>query len=156
MAEQNEEPKPQEEGGDEQAGDSVDLANVSPKISQILELVEGLTLLEAAELVKAFEKKFGVSAAPVAVAAGAAGAAGLEEGAEEEVEQTEFDVILVEIGPQKIQVIKAVRAETNLGLKEAKALVDEAPKPVKEQVSKEEAEKTREVLEAAGAKAEIK
>ena len=157
MAEENEAAKAEDAGSEGDASESVDLANVSPKIAQILELVEGLTLLEAAELVKAFEVKFGVSAAPVAVAAGA-GAAAADDGgaADEEVEQTEFDVILVEVGPQKIQVIKAVRAETNLGLKEAKALVDEAPKPVKEGVPKEEAEKTREALVAAGATAEVK
>ena len=126
------------------------------KRSLVLEIVGGLTMLEASELVKDFEAKFGVSAAAMAVAPAAAGAA-VEGDADEEaeVEKTAFDVILKEIGDKKIQVIKAVRAETSLGLKEAKALVDEAPKAVKEGVSKEEAEKVQAALEEAGAVVEI-
>lgn len=126
------------------------------KITQVLELVEGMSLLEASQLVKAFEQKFGVSASAVMAApAGAVAAGGADGGAAQE-EQTEFDVVLKEVGPNKIQVIKAVRAETSLGLKEAKALVDGAPKPVKEGVAKEEAEKAKKALEDAGAVAELK
>jgi len=117
--------------------------------------VAGMTLLEASQLVKAFEQKFGVSAAAVAaVPAGAAVAAESKAPAAEE--KSAFDVILKEGGANKIQVIKAVRAETNLGLKEAKDLVEGAPKTVKEGVSKEDAEKIKKALEAAGAKVEIK
>ena len=127
----------------------------SPKITEILDKVSSLTLLEAAELVKAFEVKFGVSAAPVAVAAVGGPGAG-EAKAEEAEEQVEFTVELKEIGPNKIGVIKAVRTLTTLGLKEAKALVDSAPKAVKEHVSKDEAEKAKAELEKAGAVAVIK
>ena len=127
----------------------------SGKIAQVLDMVAGMTLLEASQLVKAFEQKFGVSAAAVAaVPAGAAVAAESKAPAAEE--KTAFDVILKEGGANKIQVIKAVRAETNLGLKEAKDLVEGAPKTVKEGVSKEDAEKIKKALEAAGAKVEIK
>ena len=127
----------------------------SGKIAQVLDLVAGMTLLEASQLVKAFEQKFGVSAAAVAaVPAGAAVAAESKAPAAEE--KSAFDVILKEGGANKIQVIKAVRAETNLGLKEAKDLVEGAPKTVKEGVSKEDAEKIKKALEAAGAKVEIK
>ena len=127
----------------------------SGKIAQVLDMVAGMTLLEAAQLVKAFEQKFGVSAAAVAaVPSGAAAAAESKAPAAEE--KLTFDVILKDGGANKIQVIKAVRAETNLGLKEAKDLVEGAPKTVKEGVSKEDAEKIRKALEAAGAKVEIK
>jgi len=127
----------------------------SGKIAQVLDLVAGMTLLEAAQLVKAFEQKFGVSAA--AVTAMPVGAAVAAEGKAPAVEEkTAFDVILKDGGANKIQVIKAVRAETNLGLKEAKDLVEGAPKAVKEGVSKEDAEKIKKSLEAAGAKVEIK
>ncbi|MCP5003622.1 MAG: 50S ribosomal protein L7/L12 [Planctomycetes bacterium] len=112
-----------------------------------------MSLLEASQLVKAFEKKFGVSASAAMAAPAAAPAAG--GGAEAAEEKTSFDVVLKEIGPNKIQVIKAVRAETDLGLKEAKALVDSAPKPVKEGVSKEEAEKIKKSIEEAGAVVEL-
>ena len=124
------------------------------KITQVLELVEGMSLLEASQLVKAFEEKFGVSASAVmaAPAAGMAAAGGGEAAAEE---KSEFDVVLKEVGANKIQVIKAVRAETALGLKEAKALVDGAPKAIKEGVSKEEAEKIKKALEDAGAVVEL-
>ncbi|MBT3355128.1 MAG: 50S ribosomal protein L7/L12 [Candidatus Scalindua sp.] len=124
------------------------------KITQVLELVEGMSLLEASQLVKAFEEKFGVSASAVMAApAGGMAAAGGGEAAAEE--KTEFDVVLKEVGANKIQVIKAVRAETALGLKEAKALVDAAPKAIKEAVAKEEAEKIKKALEDAGAVVEL-
>lgn len=122
-------------------------------VETILESIEKLTLLEAAELVKAMEEKFGVSAAaPVAVAA-AAPAAAAEGGADEASEVT---VVLAEAGANKIAVLKEVRAITGLGLKEAKELVDGAPKPIKENVKKEDAEAMKKQLEAAGAKVEIK
>ncbi|OPX25352.1 MAG: 50S ribosomal protein L7/L12 [Candidatus Latescibacteria bacterium 4484_107] len=122
------------------------------KIEEILAAIEQLTVLELHELVKALEEKFGVSAAAVPAVVQAAGPA-----AEEEVEeQTEFDVILKEIGAKKIQVIKVVRAVTGLGLKEAKAVVDEAPRPVKEGISKEEAEEVKAKLEEVGATVEVK
>lgn len=117
-------------------------------------VVENMTVLGLSQLVKDLEEKFGVSAAaPAAMMVAAAGGGG---GDDEPVEKTAFDVILKEIGDQKIQVIKTVRALTNLGLKEAKALVDKAPGPIKEGVSKEEAEKMKNDLEGAGAVAEIK
>ena len=119
----------------------------------MLDLVSGMTLLEAAELVKAFETKFGVSAAPVAAAAAAPAAGAAAEAA---AEKTEFDVVLVNAGANKLQVIKVVREFTTLGLKEAKALVDSAPKPVKEAAPKEEAEKIKAKLEEVGAKVELK
>jgi large subunit ribosomal protein L7/L12 len=124
------------------------------KIAQVLELVEGMSLLEASQLVKAFEEKFDVSAsAAMAVPVGGMAAVAGGEAAKEE--KTEFDVILKEVGASKIQVIKAVRAETALGLKEAKALVDAAPKPIKEGVPKDEAEKVKKALEEAGAVVEL-
>jgi large subunit ribosomal protein L7/L12 len=118
----------------------------------ILEAVGSMSVLELNELVKAFEEKFGVSAAAVAVA-GPAGGGGAAAAAEE---QTEFSVILTETGANKVSVIKAVRELTGLGLKEAKDLVDGAPKPVKEAVPKAAAEEAKKKLEEAGAKAEIK
>ncbi|HEX7646782.1 MAG TPA: 50S ribosomal protein L7/L12 [Noviherbaspirillum sp.] len=118
----------------------------------ILEAVGSMSVLELNELVKAFEEKFGVSAAAVAVA-GPAGGGGAAAAAEE---QTEFTVILAETGANKVSVIKAVRELTGLGLKEAKDLVDGAPKPVKEAVPKAAAEEAKKKLEEAGAKAEIK
>jgi len=125
----------------------------SEKIQNLIEEVKNLTVLELSELVKELEEEFGVSAsAPMMAAMPAAGAAG---GAAEE-EQTEFDVILSNVGSGKIKVIKAVRGITGLGLKEAKALVDGAPSPVKEGVSKEEAEDIKNQLEEAGASVEIK
>ena len=127
---------------------------LSAAAQKVLEGVEKLSVLELAELIKAMEEKFGVSAAaPVAVAA-APGAGGDAGGAAEE--KTAFDVVLAEAGGQKIQVIKAVREVTGLGLKEAKDLVDGAPKPVKEGVKKEEAEEIQKKLEEAGAKVEVK
>ena len=123
-------------------------------VESILESIEKLTLLEAAELVKAMEEKFGVSAAaPVAVAAAPVAAAGAESGAEEASEVT---VVLASAGANKIAVLKEVRAITGLGLKEAKDLVDAAPKPIKENVKKEDAEAIKKQLEAAGATVEIK
>lgn len=120
-----------------------------------LEMIKGLTMLEVSEWVKMMEEEFGVSAAaPVAMAA-MPGAAGGEAGAVAE-EQTEFTVVLTAAGAKKIQVIKEVRAITNLGLKEAKELVDGAPKPVKENVSKEEADEIKAKLEEAGATVEVK
>lgn len=121
-------------------------------LEKIVETLSTLTVLEAAELSKMLEEKWGVSAAaPVAVAAVAAGGA-----AAAAEEKTEFDVVLVDGGAQKINVIKEVRAITGLGLKEAKDLVEGAPKPVKEAVAKDEAEKVKAQLEAAGAKVELK
>ena len=120
----------------------------------ILEAISSMTVLELSELLSAFEEKFGVTAAaPVAVAAAGAGAAAPAEVVEE---QDEFDVVLFAAGAQKIQVIKVVRELTKLGLKEAKDLVDAAPKPVLEKVSKEDAEKARGDLEAVGAVVEVK
>ncbi|MDA8212938.1 MAG: 50S ribosomal protein L7/L12 [Clostridia bacterium] len=122
------------------------------KVAEILESVKNLTVLELAELVKAFEEEFGVSAAaPVAVAAGPVAAA-----APVVEEQTEFDVILAGAGDKKINVIKVVREITGLGLKEAKDLVDGAPKPIKEKVAKEEAESIKAKLVEAGASVEVK
>ncbi len=124
---------------------------------EILDSIANMTVLELSELLKEFEDKFGVSAAaPVAVAGVAApGGAGAEAAPAEE-EKDEFDVILTGAGDKKIQVIKEVRSLTSLGLKEAKDLVDGAPKPVLEKASKEEAEKARAQLEAAGAAVEVK
>jgi large subunit ribosomal protein L7/L12 len=125
---------------------------MSEKVSQLVELIKALTLVEAAELKKALEDEFGVTAA-APVVMGAAVAAAPAEAAEE---KTEFDVMLLEAGANKIGVIKVVRAHTGLGLKEAKDLVEAAPKPVKEAVSKDEAEKVKKELEEAGAKVELK
>jgi large subunit ribosomal protein L7/L12 len=119
----------------------------------VIEFISNMSVLELSEFVKELEEKFGVSAAaPVAVAA----AAGAGPTQEEAAEQTEFDVILAAVGDKKIQVIKTVRAITSLGLKEAKALVDEAPGPVKEGIPKDEAEGIKAQLEEAGATVEIK
>ena len=119
------------------------------KVTNILEEIKTLTILELADLVKAVEEEFGVSAAPVAVAGAAAPAAAVEE-------KTEFDVVLVEAGASKLNVIKVVRELTGLGLKEAKDLVESAPKTIKEAVSKETAEDIAKQLTDAGAKAEVK
>ncbi len=122
--------------------------------ADVLAYLEKANMLEISELIKAIEDKFNVTAvAPVAVAAAVPGAAAV---AEVEEEQTEFEVVLKEVGSQKINVIKVVRAATNLGLKEAKDLVDNAPNPIKEGVSKEEAEGLKKQLEEAGATVEIK
>ena len=126
------------------------------KVEQAMAIIEGMTVLELAEMVKAMETKFGISAAaPVAVAAAPA-AGGAAPAAAPAEEKTEFTVVLKEIGANKINVIKAVRELTNLGLKESKELVESAPKPVKENVNKDEANAAKAKLEAAGATVEIK
>ena len=124
---------------------------MNEKTTQILDLVKGLTILELADLVKALEEEFGVSAAPVAAApvAGAAAAPAVEE-------KTEFDVILKAAGASKLNVIKVVRELTGLGLKDAKDLVEAAPKTIKEAIAKDEADKIAEQLKAAGAEVEVK
>ncbi len=124
--------------------------------AEILDAIAGMTVLELSELIKEMEEKFGVSAAAVAVAAPAGGAAGGGDGAAAAEEQTEFDVILTSAGANKVNTIKVVRAITGLGLKEAKDLVDGAPKAVKEGVAKAEAESVKAQLVEAGAEAEIK
>jgi large subunit ribosomal protein L7/L12 len=127
---------------------------MADKLASVIETIEGMTVMELADLVSTLEEKFGVSAqAPVAVAAGAVAAA---PGAAAEEEQTEFDAILTAQGPTKIQVVKVVRALTSLGLKEAKDLVDNAPNPIKEGVSKEEAEDVKKQVEEAGGTVEIR
>jgi large subunit ribosomal protein L7/L12 len=129
------------------------MANVSKE--DVIEFIGNMTVLELSELIKELEEKFGVSAAaPVAMTA--AGAGGGEAAAPQAEEKTEFDVILASAGDKKIQVIKEVRAITGLGLKDAKDLVDGAPKPVKEGIAKEEAEKIKAQLEEAGAQVELK
>ena len=122
----------------------------SEKVTALVEEVKGLTVLELSDLVHTLEEVFGVSAAPAAVAGPAVAAAPVEE------EKTEFDVVLKEVGSNKIAVIKVVRAATGLGLKEAKEIVDNAPKTLKEGISKEDAEKLAEELKGAGAVAEVK
>ena len=124
---------------------------MNEKTTQILDLVKGLTILELADLVKALEEEFGVSAAPVAVAGAAVAAA-----APAAEEKTEFDVVLTDAGASKLNVIKAVKTITGLGLKEAKDMVEGAPQTVKAGVSKEEADKVAEELKAAGATVEVK
>jgi large subunit ribosomal protein L7/L12 len=124
------------------------------KVEELINTIKGLTVLELADLVKALEKEFGISAAaPVAAAAAAPAAAAAAAPAEE---KTEFTVVLTDIGANKINVIKAVRELTNLGLKESKDLVEAAPKPIKENVNKDEAAAAKAKLEAAGAKVEVK
>ena len=123
----------------------------SEKITAIIDEIKSLTILEVADLVKALEEEFGVSAAPVAAVAVGGGAA-----APAAEEKTEFDVELTEVGPNKVKVIKVVREVTGLGLKEAKEVVESAPKALKEGVSKAEAEELKEKLEAAGATIELK
>jgi large subunit ribosomal protein L7/L12 len=124
------------------------------KVDEVLEAIKTLTVLEAAELSKKMQEEFGIeAAAPVAVAAAGAPAAGDGAAAEE---KDAFDVILTAAGDKKIQVIKEVRAHTTLGLKEAKDLVDGAPQPIKENVSKDEAQKIKEAIEAAGGSVEVK
>ena len=123
---------------------------MNEKSTQILEIVKGLTILELADLVKALEEEFGVSAAPVAVAAAPGAAAAPVE------EKTEFDVILKSAGANKLAVIKVAREITGLGLKDAKDLVESAPKAIKEGISQEDADKIAEELKAAGAEVEVK
>ncbi|MBD3386353.1 50S ribosomal protein L7/L12 [candidate division KSB1 bacterium] len=145
---------PEEKVAEEKEQQTQDL---DPKVDKILKSIEGMTVLQLSQLVKAMEEHFGVSAAaPVAVAAAGAPAAGGGEGAEAAEEQTEFDVVLKGAGSQKIQVIKVVRAITSLGLKEAKELVDGAPNNVKEGVNKDEAEEIKSKLEEVGADVEVK
>lgn len=126
------------------------------KINEIIETIKGLTVLELSELVKAFEEEFGVSAAAPVAVAGAGAVAAAAPAAEEAEEKTEFDVVLVNCGASKINVIKIVREVTGLGLKEAKDLVDNAPKPVKEKIAKAEAEALKAKLTEAGATVEVK
>jgi len=124
---------------------------------QLLEAIDGMTVLELSEFIKKFEERYGVTAAaPVAASAAPAAAAGGAAPAAAAEEQSEFSAVLTEIGPNKIPVIKVVRELTGLGLKEAKDLVDAAPKPVKEGIAKEEADKIKAALEEQGAKVEIK
>jgi large subunit ribosomal protein L7/L12 len=131
------------------------MATLTP--DQLLEAFEQMTVLELSEFKQKFEDRFGVTAAaPVAVAAAAPAAGGAAASAEAAEEQTEFSAVLAEVGPNKIPVIKVVRELTGLGLKEAKDLVDAAPKPVKEGVAKDEADKIKAALEEQGAKVEIK
>ena len=133
------------------------MANKTLSQDDVLEAIAGWTVLELSEFVKSFEEKFGVTAAaPVAVAAPGAGGAAAGDGAAAEEEKDEFDVVLAGAGDKKIQVIKEVRALTSLGLKEAKELVDSAPKPVLEKVAKEQAEEAKGKLEGAGATVELK
>ena len=149
----NEEGKAVEPAAEETKKHKAPKAKKSGVIDEIMTAVKGMTVLELAELVKTLETEFGVSAAaPVAVAAAAAPA----EAAPAAEEKTEFTVILKEFGANKINVIKAVRELTNLGLKESKDLVEGAPKPVKEGVNKEDAAAAKAKLEAAGAKVEVK
>ncbi len=161
--EEKDEPSSQEEvTPQEKPPPSKKVSDILKKVSEMspeergslgLEIVKNLTVLELSQWVKAFEEEFGVSASvPMAIAA--PGAAPASEAAEEE--QTEFTVVLSVIGPNKIPVIKEVRAATGLGLKEAKALVDGAPNPVKENISKAEADELKQKLEAVGATVEIK
>ncbi|HLL98142.1 MAG TPA: 50S ribosomal protein L7/L12 [Rubrobacteraceae bacterium] len=123
---------------------------------ELMETIENMTVIELSELVKALEERFGVSATAVAAAPAAGAAAGDGAGAAVEEEQTEFDVVLQSAGDKKIQVIKVVRAATGLGLKEAKALVDEAPNPVREGVSREDADALQTQLQEAGATVELR
>jgi large subunit ribosomal protein L7/L12 len=154
MADEVKEVKAEEPAVEEKKPKAAKAAKKSDKIEEVLTIVKGMTVLELADLVKAFETEFGVSAA-APVAAAAASAAGGEAAAPVE-EKTEFTVILKEIGANKINVIKAVRELTNLGLKESKDLVEAAPKPVKENVNKDDAAAAKAKLEAAGAKVEVK
>ena len=132
---------------------------MATKVTQddLLEAIDGMTVLELSEFIKKFEERYGVTAAaPVAAAAAAAPAGGGSAPAAGAEEQSEFSAVLTEVGPNKIPVIKVVRELTGLGLKEAKDLVDAAPKPIKEGVAKDEAEKVKAALEEQGAKVEIK
>src|SRR5437588_11478107 len=127
-----------------------------PTTEEWIDELKSISVLELSERIKALEETFGVSAAAAAVAAPAAGAVAADGGGEAAEEQTAFDVVLTGPGDKKIQVIKVVRAATGLGLKEAKALVDEAPKPIKEGIEREEADKLKGELEEAGASVELK
>ena len=127
-----------------------------PTTQEWIDELKGISVLELSERIKALEEEFGVSAQAVAAAAPAAGGGGAGDGAEAEEVSTTVDVVLTGAGDKKIQVIKVVRAATGLGLKEAKALVDEAPKPVKEGIEREEADKLKAELEETGASVELK
>jgi large subunit ribosomal protein L7/L12 len=127
-----------------------------PSTEEWIDELKSISVLELSERIKALEEAFGVSATAVAAAAPAGGGAAADGGGEEAEEQTAFDVVLQAAGDKKIQVIKVVRAATGLGLKEAKALVDEAPKPVKEGIDRAEADKLKADLEEAGATVELK
>jgi large subunit ribosomal protein L7/L12 len=129
-------------------------ANLSQ--DQILEAIDGMTVLELSDFIKKFEERYGVTAAAPMAAAAPSAAGGAAAPAAVEEEQTEFSAVLTEVGPNKIPVIKVVRELTGLGLKEAKDLVDASPKPVKEGVTREEADKIKAALEEVGAKVEIK
>ena len=138
----------------EEKKESVEL---SPKLEEVVKTIEQLTALELSELVKGLEDKFGIqAAAPMAMGAMMPGAAGAAAGDAAAEEKTSFDVVLADVGANKISVIKEVRAATSLGLKEAKDLVESAPKAVKEGATKDEAEELKKKLEAAGAKVELK
>jgi large subunit ribosomal protein L7/L12 len=123
---------------------------------QVIEFISNMTVLELSEFIKELEEKFGVSAAPAAPAAAVAAAGGGEEAAAEEEEQTEFDVVLKDVGENKIAVIKSLRAITGLGLKEAKSTVDELPATLKEGITKDDADDAKKQLEEAGATVEVK
>jgi len=146
--------KPKAEKKKAEEAPAKEKVEVSPAIEEIMNSIKKMTVMELADMVKALEAEFGVSAAAQMVAAAPAGGAPAEAASDEE--QTEFNVILTDIGANKIAVIKAVREVTTLGLKESKDLVESAPKPVREGVSKEEAATIKGKIEAAGAKADIK
>jgi large subunit ribosomal protein L7/L12 len=131
---------------------------MATKVSQdeLLEAIDGMTVLELSDFIKKFEERYGVTAAAPAAAAAAPAAGGAAPAAAAVEEQTEFSAVLVEVGPNKIPVIKVVRELTGLGLKEAKDVVDAAPKPIKEGVTREEADKVKAALEEQGAKVEVK
>lgn len=133
-----------------------DAVELSPKLEDLAKQIEGLTALELSELVKGLEDRLGITAAAPMAAGMVMPAAGGAAAGDAEEEKTEFDVILAEAGGNKIAVIKEVRAATELGLKEAKDLVESAPKPIKEGISKEDAEELKKKLEATGAKVEVK
>ena len=146
-----------EETAVEKTEEKKESVELSPKLDEVVKTIEQLTALELSELVKGLEDKFGIqAAAPMAMGAMMPGAAGAAAGGEAAEEKTSFDVVLAEVGPNKISVIKEVRAATSLGLKEAKDLVESAPCNVKEAVSKDDAEKAKEKLENAGASVQIK
>lgn len=150
------EEKPAEKAAEAQEKKAEAKPELSGKLDEIIRAIEGLSVLELSKLVKALEEHFGVSAAvPMAMAAAPAAGGGGEGGGEAE-EKSSFDVVLAEVGANKIQVIKELRSVTTLGLKEAKDLVEAAPKPVKEGATREEAETIKKKLEAAGAKVELK
>ena len=136
--------------------EATEAAPKSERIDSILTAIEGMTVLELAGLVKALETKFGVTAAAPMMMAPAGAAGGAAAGAAVAEEQTTFEVVLAEVGANKIQVIKEIRAVTSLGLKEAKDLVEAAPKPIKQGVAKAEAEEIKKKLEAVGAKIQLK